>query len=217
MGWRKLAVAAGLAVGLTACVSTAPSSAPSAERGPGLVSPASTEAADIAAGGGQVRRAGPRLTITLGRGGTVEFTDYRGRKQQGGNQDWDSVAHIYRGRLGEGRYHLVERAAYGRIHDVLIDAVSGSSWSVPGSAHISPDRDRLLVLPDEIGNRQLQLWLLSGPRPKVELDLVPARPVRFDSWLDNERIALRLPDQGVMKTVWLQRTWGAWEIPLGLK
>lgn len=207
MSWREMATVAALAVALAGCGS----SQPAAPSSPAAVTP-SAESAAITAAEGRVRREGPRLIVTLGKGGTVEFTDYRGRQQAG--KDWDSVVHIYRGRLGEGRYHLVERSAYGRTHDVLIEAVNGASWSVPGSAHISPDGQRLLILPDDAGSKQLQIWALIAPRPKIEFDTQPALPVRFDRWTDNEHIALRVPDQGVMKTISLERTWGAWDLPL---
>lgn len=207
MGWREMAAAAAISAALAGCVSTEPS-APS---GPAAVTP-SAESVAIAAADGRVRREGVRLIVTLGRGGTVEFTDYRGRHQAG--KDWDSVVHIYRGRLGHGRYHLVERSAYGRTHDVLIESDQGTSWAVPGSAHISPDGQRLLILPDDAGSKQLQIWALIAQRPKIEFDVQPSLPIRFDRWTDNEHIALRVPDQGVMKTISLERIWGAWDLPL---
>ncbi|GEM_PF-3668315 len=207
MGWKELAAVAVVTAALVGCVSSQPEAAST----PTAVTP-SAESAAITASNGRVRREGGRLTVTLGKGGTVEFTDYRGRQQSG--KDWDSVTHIYRGLLGDGRYHLVERSAYGRVHDVLIEAVSGTSWSVPGSAYISPDGQRLLILPDDAGNKQLQIWALIAPRPKIEFDTQPALPVRFDRWTDNEHIALRVPDQGVMRTIILQRNWGAWDLPL---
>lgn len=178
--------------------------------------PAPQPSADAAllAGGGPVRRDGGRLVITLDNGATVEFVDYRGRPQAG--QYWDSVAHLYRGRLGGGRFHLVERSAYGRTHGVLVDTATGASWSIPGGMVLSPDGDRLLVLPDEAGEKRLQIWDLGGARPKVELDVLPRRPVRFESW-EPDRIALRVPDDGAVRTVWLERSWGAWNLPEPLR
>lgn len=209
--WLPKAVLGGmLGVMPAACVTESAAPPP-----PAAAAADAGEAAVIAAAQGSVRREGGRLILSLGNGGTMEFADYRGKPQ--GGTDWDAVSHQYRGRLGGGGYHLIDRTAYGRSHGVLVDAAGGASWSVPAVAVVGPGGNRLLVLPDEAGGgKRLQIWYLGGPRPKVELDMAPGRPVRFDSWSDG-RIALRVPDQGVMKTVSLEQSWGAWTIPAELK
>lgn len=206
MRWTGITALAALALSLVACVTVEPAADHAAP-----VTAGHGEERAIAGAGGRVRRDGARLIVSLGNGGTMEFSDYRGKPQ--GGMFWDSVSHLYRGRLGEGRYHLVERTAYGRTHGVLIETATGASWSVPGAVLLSPDGERLLVIPDEAGNKRLQVWALTSGRPKIELDALPNRPVRFDSWQAGDRIALRVPDDGVMQTVWLERSWGAWDLP----
>lgn len=202
--WAPTAV---LGMFLAACVTEATAPPPTTTAN-------ADEASAIATAQGAVRRDGGRLILSLSNGGTMEFADYRGKPQ--GGTDWDAVSHVYRGRLGGGRYHLFTRSAYGRSHGVLVESGSGASWSVPAVAVIGSGGDRLLILPDEAGGKRLQIWYLGGARPKVELDVAPGRPVRFDSWT-GDRIALRVPDQGVMKALVLEQSWGAWSVPAELK
>jgi hypothetical protein len=167
---RTLAVAS--AATSIACGNAPSAQSPTSSGAATAACVATTEVAALSCSGGAVTRSGDTLRIRLTSQGAKTFVNV------GGEAD---AAYEYRGRLGPGEFHLLER--FGGEHPpyyVLVDPHSGVDITLVGRPIVSPDGARFAVAISEWDcadspNQRLAIWRFADRQPTQEWDIAPLR------------------------------------------